>query len=494
MTSTPISELQGINPSAIIELFVLELNVAQHGVSSTYRFHAGVNELNNGDIVWDGDTYSRLPIEADGFEYSGSGQIPRPKLRVANLLGTITTLLASLPNGLSGAKVTRLRTMARYLDAANFTGGTNPYGTPDPTALLPTEIYFVDQKTAETRDVIEFELAAVFDLQGVRAPKRQTIRNVCQWKYRNYNSDTSSFEYDQVDCPYTGNIYFKADDTITTDPALDQCGKRLSSCQKRFGAVDFTGDVTKGSTTLNVDSGQADELALIDTAATPEIKGFGIASGTTVTAKTATTLTLSQAAEGTTTVGDGSASEEGTITSTGLSIKMVNNPVTQGIQPGMTVTGAMVPSGTRVKKVVGGSKLVYLNIDNNVEVLSLVYPDSYVEAGYIEQDYFYDYVEGVYTASTNSITISDTSAVSNGDFVIGPDIYANTKVKSQVTNTSIKLSKAQAIEDGATIAFAIYEKATRAADYYVFSGPDTYAIKPQAGLPFGSFPGVGQFR
>jgi len=481
MTSTPISELQGINPSAIIELFVLELNVAQHGVSSTYRFHAGVNELNNGNIVWDGNTYTRLPIEADGFEYSGSGQIPRPKLRVANLLGTITTLLASLPNGLSGAKVTRLRTMARYLDAANFPGGTNPYGTPDPTALLPTEIYFVDQKTAETRDVIEFELAAVFDLQGVRAPKRQTIRNVCQWKYRNYNSDTSSFEYDQVDCPYTGNIYFKADDTITTDPALDQCGKRLSSCQKRFGAVDFTGDVTKGSTTLNVDSGQADELALIDTAATPEIKGFGIASGTTVTAKTATTLTLSQAAEGTTTVGDGSASEQGTITSNGLSIKMVNNPVTQGIQPGMIVTGAMVPSGTRVEKVRGGLKLVYLNIENNVEVLSPVYPGS-------------GYVEGVYTASTKSITISDTSAVSNGDFVIGPNIYANTKVRSQVTNTSIKLSKAQAIEDGATIEFAVYEKATRAADYYVFSGPDTYAIKPQAGLPFGSFPGVGQFR
>lgn len=494
MTSTPISELQGINPSAIIELFVLELNVAQHGVSSTYRFHAGVNELNNGDIVWDGNTYTRMPIEADGFEYTGSGQIPRPKIRVANLLGTITTILATLPNGLGGAKVTRLRTMARYLDAANFPGSVNPYGTPDPTALLPTEVYFVDQKTAENRDVIEYELAAVFDLQGVRAPKRQTIRNVCQWKYRSYNSDTSSFEYDQVDCPYTGNIYFKADDTITTDPALDQCGKRLSSCQKRFGVVDFTGDVTNGSTTLNVDSGQADELALIDTAATPEIKGFGIAAGTTVTGKTATTLTLSQAAEGTNQVGDGSTSEQGTITRKGLSITMVNNPVTQGIKPGMLVTGAMVPNGTRVLSVRASDKKVFLNIDNNVEVLELVYPDSYVEAGYIEQDYFYDYVEGVYTDSTRSLTISDTSLITPGMFVIGPTIYAKTTVKSKVTNTSIKLSKAQPIEDGATVAFAIYQNATRANAYYTFNGPDTYSIKPQQGLPFGSFPGVGQFR
>jgi len=53
---------------------------------------------------------------------------------------------------------------------------TNPFGTPDPTAEFPQEIYKIDRKAAENRDVVQFELAAVFDLAGIRAPKRQCTR------------------------------------------------------------------------------------------------------------------------------------------------------------------------------------------------------------------------------------------------------------------------------------------------------------------------------
>jgi phage-related protein len=41
--AVPVSDLQQIAPSAIIELFQLELNASQHGVNETYYFHAGVN-------------------------------------------------------------------------------------------------------------------------------------------------------------------------------------------------------------------------------------------------------------------------------------------------------------------------------------------------------------------------------------------------------------------------------------------------------------------
>ena len=37
-------------------------------------------------------------------------------------------------NDLTGASVTRIRTLARFVDAANFSGATNPFGTPDPDA------------------------------------------------------------------------------------------------------------------------------------------------------------------------------------------------------------------------------------------------------------------------------------------------------------------------------------------------------------------------
>ena len=55
---------------------------------------------------------------------------------------------------------------------------TNPLGTPDPTAEFPQEIYKIDRKATETREVVEFELAAPTDLAGVRIPKRQCTRSV----------------------------------------------------------------------------------------------------------------------------------------------------------------------------------------------------------------------------------------------------------------------------------------------------------------------------
>lgn len=223
--------LQDMAPGAIIELFQLELNVAQHGVAITRYFHAGTNEL-RGDVVFGGQAYEPLPIEADGFEWSGQGSLPRPKVKIANVAGTITSLLLSLPNGLEGAKVTRIRTLARFLDESNF----HPYvatgyvdasyasASPDadPSAQWPAEIYYVDRKALETRDVVEFELASAFDLVGVRIPKRQCLTR-CSWVYRS------------PECSYSGTSYWSAQDEQVFDPALDACGKRVDSCKLRFG-------------------------------------------------------------------------------------------------------------------------------------------------------------------------------------------------------------------------------------------------------------------
>lgn len=223
--TVPVSDLQAIAPSAIIELFELQLNVTQHGVADTYRFHAGTSLNSNGEVVWAGNSYLRFPVEADGFEYNGQGQLPRPKVRVSNIIGTITALLLSLPDGLEGAKFTRIRTLARYLDDANWPSG-NPYlPGGDSSAEFPREVYYVDRKVTETRDVVEFELAASFDLAGVRAPKRQCIGNICQWEYRS------------TECGYTGSSYFNENDQAVPTLAADVCGKKLSSCKARFGST-----------------------------------------------------------------------------------------------------------------------------------------------------------------------------------------------------------------------------------------------------------------
>ena len=176
------SDIQGIAPSAIIELFELKLDNSLHGATTTYRFHAGTSLNANGEIQWNSQTYQRIPVTAEGFAYQ-KGQLPRPKLVVSNIQGTISAILllvnkVTSGNDLMGATVTRIRTLARFLDAANFPGSSNPFGTPDPDAEFPREIYSVDRKSIETREIVEFELAAVFDLAGVRVPKRQCTRKL----------------------------------------------------------------------------------------------------------------------------------------------------------------------------------------------------------------------------------------------------------------------------------------------------------------------------
>lgn len=238
-------DFQRPDPSAIIELFELQLYTAIHGVDDIYRFHAGTSLVNNGEVVWQGNSYLRLPVEADGFEYSGQGTLPRPKIRCSNINGTITAILLSLPSGLEGAKVTRVRTLAKYLDAANYPVSGDVVlaedldkllleddgkilieplnATEDSSAEFPREIYYVDRKSAENRDVVELELASAFDIAGVRIPKRQCISNICQWVYRS------------PECSYAGTNYWDADGNVVGSIGLDVCGKRLESCKLRFG-------------------------------------------------------------------------------------------------------------------------------------------------------------------------------------------------------------------------------------------------------------------
>ena len=180
VNSAVFSNLQSINPSAIIELFTLQLSTALHGSNTIYRFHGGSNLNANGQIVWAGNSYLRFPIQASGFAFQ-KGQLPRPKIAISNATGLISSILLSVNetttgNDLTGATVTRIRTLAKFIDAVNFADGTN--ATADPTAEFPQEIYSIDRKATETREIIEFELAAPTDLAGVRIPKRQCTRSV----------------------------------------------------------------------------------------------------------------------------------------------------------------------------------------------------------------------------------------------------------------------------------------------------------------------------
>jgi len=185
VNSAVFSNLQSINPSAIIELFTLQLSTSLHGSNDIFRFHAGSSLNANGEIVWKGDSYLRFPIQVTGFAFQ-KGQLPRPKMTVSNAgiipgTGIISAILLSVNetttgNDLTGAVVTRIRTLAKFIDAVNFADNTN--ATADPNAEFPQEIYSIDRKSTENREVVEFELAAPTDLAGVRIPGRQATRSL----------------------------------------------------------------------------------------------------------------------------------------------------------------------------------------------------------------------------------------------------------------------------------------------------------------------------
>tara|TARA_R100000773_G_C4185309_1_gene93346 strand:- start:6 stop:626 length:621 start_codon:yes stop_codon:yes gene_type:complete len=191
----PVSELQKLTPNSILELFELQLVEGLHyatgnpsNVPTLFRFHSGVNMNNNGNIVWQGNTYQRFPITCEGFEKSGNGKIPRPNLKMANMGGitrsgsviSVTDLLilcnlVTPHNDLLNAKLIRIMITADALDNVNFSSGTNPFGTPSADEL-PREIYLINRKSTENRTLVEFELKGDLDKTNLRIPKRQVTR------------------------------------------------------------------------------------------------------------------------------------------------------------------------------------------------------------------------------------------------------------------------------------------------------------------------------
>lgn len=209
------SEIQSLSPSALIEMFVVDLSLYAGGI---FRFYAGTS-ANSEPLVWQGNSYQPLPAEIEGFDMTTQGALPRPRIRIANPNGIMSAYSIQM-NDLIGCKITRQRTFARYIDAVNFPDGLNPDASP--SQHLPDQMWFVDQKTSENREVIEWELASAFDLNGIVLPYRQVIKNSCNWEYRS------------AECGYIGGT-FDNDDMATSDPTLDRCSKKLSGCRVRFG-------------------------------------------------------------------------------------------------------------------------------------------------------------------------------------------------------------------------------------------------------------------
>jgi lambda family phage minor tail protein L len=203
--------------------------------------HPGLNEFGR-PVRWgdpdpgkDRRDYLPFPITIEGMEYDGQGRLPRPTLTVSNLYAGAATqgpmvasaglnmgALVRALGDLNGCTLTHRMTLDKFLDAENFANG-NPDA--DIMQEFPRDIYIFERKVEETSEYIKFELASALDLEGQMLPKRTYNANYCPHKYKGPL------------CNYNGPKYYDEKDGETTEEK-DKCGKRLKSCELRFGKKD----------------------------------------------------------------------------------------------------------------------------------------------------------------------------------------------------------------------------------------------------------------
>jgi lambda family phage minor tail protein L len=221
-------EFFSLEPSSIISLFEVDLtnislsNDPDNGLSQfiinlknvqlvlanssggifnykTIRLHNNL-KLNTNVIYWKGNAYFPAPISTQGFEVASKGLFPKPRVEISfseEALDIYSLFKGTIDFGeLIGAKFTRIRTFAKFLDRQNFyqQDGSSALSTdklvipegfePDPNCEFPRDIYYFDRKSSENKNSIQFELSSAIDLDRVKLPKRRVLSYICPWQYR----------------------------------------------------------------------------------------------------------------------------------------------------------------------------------------------------------------------------------------------------------------------------------------------------------------------
>jgi lambda family phage minor tail protein L len=182
------------------------------------------------NIIWQGETFEPMALEVSGLEMRSDGKASAPTFGMANNIGGIQGAVSAycLQFGdFAGAKLKVITTLAKYLDAENFSSGNSSASNE-----AKEQLWYIEQKTSENAQAVSFELSNPIDFEGLKIPVRQ-ISNYCHW--------CAVGDYRGEECGYTGTAMFTDKNEPTDNPALDRCGGRLSSCRIRGNENRFGG-------------------------------------------------------------------------------------------------------------------------------------------------------------------------------------------------------------------------------------------------------------
>lgn len=176
------------------------------------------------NIIWQGEIFEPMALDVSGLEMRSDGKASAPTLSMANNINGVQNAVSAycLQFGdFVGAKLKVITTLAKYLDAENFTNGNASASNE-----AKEQLWYIEQKTSENASAVTFELSNPIDFEGLRIPVRQ-ITSMCHWAVMG--------DYRGEECGYTGAAMFTDKDEPTDNPALDKCAGFLNSCQLRFG-------------------------------------------------------------------------------------------------------------------------------------------------------------------------------------------------------------------------------------------------------------------
>lgn len=202
-----------LSPDAPITLFMIDATAL--GGTIEYGTNCGQ------DVTFGTQLYTHYSAQFDGFGIREDGRSNSPTVRIVSN-PWIKTFVKSYDQG-RNATFTRIRTYRRFL-----ADGSDP----DPTQTFPPEIYRIERMSSMDESMIEWELSAATDLEGLSFPLRVIIKDHCDYIYRVRNSSNTAWIYG--DCPYTGSSMWDKNDQPTGDPRLDDCAGKLTGCRLRF--------------------------------------------------------------------------------------------------------------------------------------------------------------------------------------------------------------------------------------------------------------------
>ncbi len=220
-------------------VFLYELEYASGSIA---RFCAGVDDDltdvefrdSSGNVV----TYTALPVEMEGFDFASDGSYSRPTITIANIGSVFSDAIGGLDyQDLIGKRVTRRATLEKYL-----VGGTGDSGAGNPPVEFPKATYVIDRIASKTFLSITFELAAPFDLAGVKIPRRVIIGGSCPFKYRGAADDVTPINK-RGGCNWSQNIIASS----TSNVFMNKFDEYIVPISIFSGMSNFSGSSSAGS-------------------------------------------------------------------------------------------------------------------------------------------------------------------------------------------------------------------------------------------------------